>query len=389
MINVSRAHYLTLLTLLKCFSLSQVDGKLHKLPNSLKAAFTTSPLFSQPLALSALRDLRAPKVINNDESLYSFVNRRFGHEVAKYAIDPMCRGIFAGNAKELSVHCIARRLHDMEQKHGTVLLGLLKDRKNAAKLDPNLQNYELVKKAKKERWSVWSVAGGLENFVQALEKSVAENNVDIWKNTQVKGMIRSTNKLVIQTEQKELEVDRVISCLPSNVMNSVIQPISPKLCSLLSSIPYVSVGIVNLEFPGHQVEEPGFGYLVPSSESNHVLGVIYDTCTFPQGDRTILTVMMGGYWFKKLFGNNPSLESLLDVAISEVKQSLKIEAKPTRHHVRILKDCIAQYVVGHSDVVSNARKLITDLRLSLALAGSSYDGVGVNDVIMSAKKASL
>lgn len=366
-----------------------VDGKLHKLPNSLKTLFTKSPPFSKPLALSALRDMRAPKVINNDESLYSFVNRRFGSEVAKYAIDPMSRGIFAGNAKELSVNCIARRLHDVEQKHGTVLVGLLKDRKYAAKLDPDLQNYELVKKAKKEKWSVWSVTGGLENLVTALEKNVTENNVDIKKNTPLKAIVRSGDKLVIQTEQKELEVNRVISCLPSNVMSAMIQPISPKLGNLLSSIPYVTVGIVNLEFPGHLIDEPGFGYLVPSSEPNRILGVIYDTCTFPQGDRTILTVMMGGYWFKDLFGDAPSLESLLDVAVSEVQQSLKIKAKPTRHHVRILRDCIPQYVVGHSDVVSNARKLIKDLKLPLTLAGSSYDGVGLNDVIMSAKNAVL
>lgn len=369
--------------------MSQVDGKLHKLPNSLKTAFTKSPPFSKPLALSALRDWRAPKVTNNDESLFSFVNRRFGHEVAKYAIDPMSRGIFAGNAKELSVNCIAKRLRDVEQKYGTVLAGLVKDRKNAAKPDPDLLKYALVKKAKKEKWSVWSVAGGLENFVKALEKNVTENNVEVWKNTAVKGIVRSGDKLVVQTEQKELEFDRVISCLPSNAMSSVIQPISPKLSTLLSSIPYVTVGIVNLEFSGHLIEEPGFGYLVPSSEPNRVLGVIYDTCTFPQGDRTILTVMMGGYWFKELFGDNPSHEALFDVAVSEVQQSLKIKAKPTRHHVRILRDCIAQYVVGHTDVVSSARKLIKDLKLPLNLAGSSYDGVGINDVIMSAKNAAL
>lgn len=367
----------------------QVDGKLQKLPNSLKTLLTKSPPFSKPLAFSALRDLRAPKVVNNDESLYSFVNRRFGYEVAKYAIDPMSRGIFAGNARELSVNCIARRLHDVEQKYGTVLLGLLKDRKNAAKVDPDLESYELVKKAKKEKWSVWSVAGGLENFIMALEENVIENNVDIWKNTPVEGMVRSGDKLVIQTEQKELEVNRVISCLPSNIMSSVIEPISSKLGTLLSSIPYVTVGIVNLEFSGQLIDEPGFGYLVPSSEPNRILGVIYDTCTFPQGDRTILTVMMGGYWFKELFGDNPSLESLLDVAVTEVQQSLKITAKPTRYHVRILRDCIAQYMVGHSDVVSSARQLITDLRLPLTLAGSSYDGVGINDVIMSAKNAVL
>ena len=39
-----------------------VNGRLHKLPSSLKSLFYTLPPFSRPLAMSALTDLAAPKV---------------------------------------------------------------------------------------------------------------------------------------------------------------------------------------------------------------------------------------------------------------------------------------------------------------------------------------
>ena len=39
-----------------------VDGKLHKLPSTLKSVFQTLPPFKRPLAMSAFTDLLAPRV---------------------------------------------------------------------------------------------------------------------------------------------------------------------------------------------------------------------------------------------------------------------------------------------------------------------------------------
>lgn len=360
---------------------------MHKLPNSLKTAFMNSPPFSKPLAFFALKDLFTNNVINTDESLYSFVNRRFGIEMAKYAADPMVRGIFAGSARELSVHALAGRLHSCEQKYGSVLKGLIRDRKNVEKPDTELMKSELVQKARKEKWAVWSVSGGLENLVKALEQKLLIDGVEIRRNTAVRSIIKSGKNLAVQTAAEELEVEKVVSCVGSNKLSTQIHSTSLELSALLGSIPFVTCGVVNLEFPGQLLSEAGFGYLVPSSEPNKVLGVIFDTCTFPQGDRTILTVMMGGYWFNSHFGDNPSHESLLEIALSEIKETLKIDMQPLHYRVSILRDCIPQYVVGHSETVVSCRKIIHDQKLPLNLAGYCYDGVGVNDAIMSAKRA--
>ena len=93
--------------------------------------------------------------------------------------------------------------------------------------------------------------------------------------------------------------------------------------TLLHTIPYVDVAVINIMFQGtHLINEPAFGFLVPSTESNvPILGVIYDTCSFPQGDNTILTVMMGGAWFDQLFGQNPNPKGLyLILCFSITKQ---------------------------------------------------------------------
>ncbi|XP_037778703.1 protoporphyrinogen oxidase-like [Penaeus monodon] len=367
----------------------KVNGSLHKLPNSLKTTLTKIPPFSKPLALSAISDLRAKKVLSDDESLFSFVNRRFGSDVARYAIDPLARGVFAGNARDLSVKALAKRMHEVEQKHGSVLKGFIKDRKNAEKPDPGLAKCDLVQQARKEKWAVWSLQDGLETLVKTLAESLEQDGVEIRRGTPVLGIRRSQGDLVVQTNGEEIHTERVISCLPANHLSQVVSDIDTDLSIILSRIPFVTVAVVTLEYTGDRLNEQAFGYLVPSTEPSKVLGVIFDTCTFSQGDRTILTVMMGGYWFKQYFGESPTPESFLDVALKEVESVLKIKEAPVRHSVNILKDCIPQYIVGHSEMVINARNLIRHSKIPLVLAGNSYDGVGVNDAIMSAKKAVL
>ena len=97
--------------------------------------------------------------------------------------------------------------------------------------------------------------------------------------------------------------------------------------------------------------------------------------------------MMGGRWFESRLGPSPSAEHILCTALTQVRSILNITEDPYSHHVSVLKDCIPQYVVGHYERVQKIRNYISERKLPLSLAGCSYDGVGVNDVIISAKKA--
>ena len=79
-----------------------VNGQLHTLPSNLKSIFTTQPPFSKPLFLAGVKEFFTAQKKCSDESIFDFVQRRFGSEIAKFAIDPMCRGICAGDAKTIS-----------------------------------------------------------------------------------------------------------------------------------------------------------------------------------------------------------------------------------------------------------------------------------------------
>lgn len=97
--------------------------------------------------------------------------------------------------------------------------------------------------------------------------------------------------------------------------------------------------------------------------------------------------MMGGAWFEKYFGKCSSEEHLLTVAVDQVRRILHVEEDPKAFNVTVLKDCIPQYIVGHMQRLARIDNYIRTHKIPLRLSGSSYDGPGVNDAILSAKQA--
>ncbi|NXJ05056.1 PPOX oxidase, partial [Odontophorus gujanensis] len=78
------------------------------------------PPFSRALLWSAVRDLTAPKGTEPDESVHRFARRR----VADVAVDSLCRGVFAGDCRQLSVRSCFPALFRAERERRSVLLGL-------------------------------------------------------------------------------------------------------------------------------------------------------------------------------------------------------------------------------------------------------------------------
>jgi len=154
--------------------------------------------------------------------------------------------------------------------------------------------------------------------------------------TAVTGLsFRSDGSTVVHTEREEIEVSRVISALPANSLANIVSASHPNLSSMLNSIEQVTVGLVNLEWSGRRITDEAFGFLVPSTQNLPVLGVVYDTCAFDQGDRTVVTCMMGGKWYKSLFGDTATKQDLLAVARKNIENILGISDQPDRYQVQI------------------------------------------------------
>jgi oxygen-dependent protoporphyrinogen oxidase len=84
-----------------------------------------SPVFSLKGKLRALGDLFIPrKDSDGDESLESFVLRRFGKEVLERMAEPMAGGIYSSDPKDLSLQATFPAFLELERKYGSVIRGL-------------------------------------------------------------------------------------------------------------------------------------------------------------------------------------------------------------------------------------------------------------------------
>lgn len=371
-----------------------VKGKLYSLPSSFQSLFKKQEPFSKPLVMCLLKDFMTKKKVtkHNDDSIYEFAKRRFGEEVADYLISPMICGICAGNAKEISVKFLMEKLFDYEQKYGSITRGIFKNALTINKATNNSKvKSELANRANEEKWSVYSFDGGMEMLPITLSKKVITMGANVELNSPVKN-ISIGEDVRIFLQNREIKAKHLISSIPAVKLGDLLENSHPTLSKILKDINSVTVGVVNLSYKGKLIDREGFGFLISPKENLPILGVIYDSCCFQNEinkDSTNLTVMMGGYWFEHYFGKEPSSDKLLSTAIEQLRHILNINSDPVKYKVNILRDCIPQYTVGHKSKIENIENYIKTNRLPLSLCGSSYYGVGVNDVILSAKKAVL
>lgn len=371
-----------------------VDNQLYSLPSNLRSLFKTMPPFKHPLAVALLKDTmnkyRGEPLA--DDSMYNFVERRFGTDVAKYLISSMLCGICAGDAKEISVKFLMKTLFEYEQQHGNITMGLFHkifSAKKKSSLTAEQPLCALVEQARREHWSIYSMQNGMEQFPNAIIEYLQRNSVPLSLNSKCDSIaFDDEHSVTVTINGQKHSTNSLISSLPAFEMGRLLQQQHPILAEELNRIPYVDVAVINLQYIGDLLLTPAFGFLVPPSENSPILGVIYDSACFDMGAKnTVLTVMMGGKWFQSKFGDTITEAELLDKALGQLRAIMRIEQPPNDYKVNILRKCIPQYVVGHYDRIERIHSYVEAKKLPLKLCGSAIDGVGVNDVIFTAKQA--
>ncbi|XP_069573352.1 protoporphyrinogen oxidase [Brachyistius frenatus] len=368
-----------------------VNGELRKMPSGVSGLMRTVPPFSRPLLWSVAMEMLVKKGKEDDESIHSFVSRRLGRELADIAVDSLCRGVFAGDCRKLSVRSCFPLLYKAEQSRGSVVLGMLL----GSGPSPEIRPGPLAQRSMKESWAQWSLRKGVESLPESITEFLQHSGkAELHRDAAVTQIEPSASGWKVHMEDGIVSADHIISALPAKALSSSLPPSCQPLIQQLMDVSSVTVAVVNLEYEGSVLPVTGFGHLVPSSEDRGLLGVVYDSVPFPQHNRpdghtTRLTVMMGGAWFQEVFGAPEAVteEGLLERATEAVRCHLGVTAAPSWSRVLLHRDCIPQYQEGHFRRVEFMRSFIKTNNLPLSLIGSSYDGVSVNDVIFGGRTA--
>lgn len=403
------------------------QGRMHTVPTSLKEVFKKLPGSNSRLISAIMRDLRTEKMNleqyqDGDPPLYDFVKHRFGPDVAENILDPLMRGITAGDARKLSTRALFSDLIDKEQAYGSVVKGMAKPPVSKMPHDElfphDVLESKLLDKFQKDGVLSYNLSTGLQTLPEYLSNALLNTNEDgaisIFNQTRVRALEFNVLKDDFETvpcmvevetvdgDLLKIEADHVVAAIPSKQLAELLPKNLPetqkKAFDMVTSIPHSPVGCVCVEYR-YLSKVPkvidSFGFLTHSKAGSRVLGISFDSSMFPQIDKphksTRMTAMIGGSWFKEVLGtadpNQVTNNQLEQIALEEISKILGIQDEPHKVSTLLWKTGIAQYRPGHKGSLREARQIFKEQSVPITLLGQSYDGVAVNDVVFAARMA--
>lgn len=312
--------------------------------------------------------LRKPEPSGPDESVQDFFTRHIGARLTTYLIDPFVTGTWAGDPSQLGINSTFPTLAEHARQSGSLLRGWAK--KKPAPEFRDIEKSPLV-----------TLQGGMNTLIQTVADQLSSC---IQYNTTIQTIKPENTGFSIQTDTGTLTTDYILSTIPAPAIASILSEHPPELTSLLKQIRYAPIITVSLGFEAAINPYPGFGYLVPSSENQPVLGVIFNDQTFPGQTRnhaTNLTVMMGGAKQPQLLSLSEA--ELTDLAIQTVKEHLKIKKEPIYTKLEKIPHALPQYGLNHQALIDRIQNLCPK---GLQIGGNVQGGVSIPDIITTARK---
>lgn len=342
-----------------------------------------TPLFSWKGKLRMASELFFPRGgVNGDESLASFVRRRFGSEALDRAAQPLIGGIYAADPEKLSLAATMPRFLEMERTRRSIIWAMWLEQRHRSRSRHTGSG---------ARWSLFvTLAGGTQELVDALVSQFPEGLVHLnTKATRLEWNLENKTWLITTNETRRLQADGVILAIPSYNAAETLSSVAPDLTKELSAIPYSSTATVSLAYRQSEIPHKlnGFGLVVPAVESRKIMACTFSSVKYPgraPDGHVLLRAFVGGALQPSLFEQDD--RTMENSVRQELDLLLGVKAAPLFCLIRRHPRSMPQYHVGHEGRVRRIEAHLTKLP-GLVLAGNAYHGVGIADCIRSGEEA--
>jgi oxygen-dependent protoporphyrinogen oxidase len=362
-----------------------IDGKLQALPrNPIELA--RSALLTNRGKFELLRESMVPPrdvERDGDTSVYEFAVRRFGPEAARALIAPFVTGVYAADARDVSLQAGFKKFAEFDKGGGilrSVLTGAGKGAVQRLGRLLGLMHDDGSASVGSTPHGMWAPRGGLGALIAGLERSLPGV---IRTQTTVRTVQRDNNATVVTLDDGTRETfDGVVLAVSAGAATALLPDDATDLKSRLACFERTPVALAYLGFAEAALtpeSRDGFGFLVAMGERLRVLGVVFESVVWegraPAG-QVLFRCIYGG-------GRDPSAfdfddATLLAQARSDLATALDLRAEPTHQSVVRWRQGIPRVTMGHADRVAAAQAVAR--RHRIVLAGADYRGVSVNDL---------
>lgn len=367
------------------------DGLNLLAPSSVRGLLTT-PILSLSGKLRAGLEFFVPRgTQRDDESLASFVRRRFGREMLERIAQPIVGGIYTADPEQLSLAATLPRFLQMERESGSLIRAARRARGRQPAADASGARYGLFVSLQD---GMWELPAALAARIRADARIDCGRTVErLTRETSPPDQSHSPAGHCawrLQFSDRSVEAcDAVVLALPAPRAAAVVTEASAPLADALRQIEYASSAIV---VTGHRladVEHPlnAAGLVIPHAERRAILAVSFLSRKFPSrapAGTVILRTFIGGALQPELLERTD--DELTALALSELQAILGVAGRPEFSLVARYHRAMPQYHVGHLARAARIEQLAGELP-GLELAGNALRGVGLPDCIHSGEQA--
>ncbi|MFI5309988.1 MAG: protoporphyrinogen oxidase [Gemmatimonadales bacterium] len=299
---------------------------------------------------------------DSDESVWDFAARRLGVEVADRLVSPMALGIFAGDARRLSLPAAFPRMAALEREHGSVIRGMI------------------AKRGRSSSGPLTSFRDGMQSLPRALAR---RGGFAVRCNAEVRALVREESRwqVAVAGDAETIPADAVVLAGEPWASAALVRAHDATLAGDLDAIPCPPVAVVALGFgPDALACVPrGFGVLVSRGEGFRMLGNLWDTHVYPgrsPAGHLLVRAMFGGAVDPRAGALDETELSAL--ARAEVARACGITSGPEIVHVVRVPRAIPQYELGHRERVARVERALASLG-GLEMTGFGLRGVAFAD----------
>jgi len=364
------------------------NQRLHALPTGIISGIPTdlgslarTTLLSPFGKLRALEDLVLPSAKwADDVSLGQFLRNRVGDEVVDILAAPMLAGIHAADIDRLSLNATMPMLRKLQERHRSLIVGLLAQKKSAGKNSSEPRQPMFV-----------TLKDGLESLIDRLLQHLNER-VTLVPRTRVQHILRRNDgcgyDLVVQQDgsQRTVHADVIVITTPAFAAADMLTSLGIDV-NELRSIRYVSTATVVVGYNNHTPSPRISGFLIPPKEKKTLTACTVVSTKWPHSVQLNQTVYRG---YVGRDGDDVAVEwddeALLQTTHSTLEQAFGTLGSREMSRVTRWRNAMPQYDVGH---VGRVKKIEEQLSFypGILLAGAAYRGAGIPDCIKDGTRA--
>jgi protoporphyrinogen/coproporphyrinogen III oxidase len=360
----------------------QRGGRLHPLPAASVLGiptrvgpFVRTRLFSWPGKLRMGAELFvAPRQDDSDESIGSFMTRRFGREASTYLAEPLLAGIHAGDVDRLSIRALFPRFVEAERKHGSLL--------KAFRPRPNPQTGNRKPDTPNPDGAFKSLPGGLSELVRALVAALPTGSICL--NSEVARISGDGPYEIERRDGSRLQARALVLATPAYATSTLTKDFDAELSRTCGEVPYASAATVALAFRRDAVRHRlnGSGFVVPRVERTGIMAGSWLSSKWPHrspdDDHVLLRTFLGGARDPEAL--QLSDEEMVARSLAALRPLLGLTGDPRFARIYRWPRSNAQHEVGHLDRVAAIERAVAR-HPGLFVTGSGYRGTGIPDCV--------